>query len=107
MTTNEPESADLPLPWRVFQLSDYEWWIARTLEEAIADSMKESGCGPEGYEDAAEVSDEAMDRLKFIENPELPREDWVRRTFREELARRAASDEPCDRKPGLFASTEW
>lgn len=93
------------LPWRVFQLNDYEWWIARTLEEAIEDSMKQSGCPREEYEDAVEVSEEGLDRLRFIEDPELPKSKWIRRTFREELARRVASEfEP---KPGLFACTEY
>jgi hypothetical protein len=97
-----------PLPWRVFKVNDCDWYIARTLEEAIATWVRDTGWNDcDDFEDARELSEAELDRLKFIEDRELPREDWVRRTFREELDRRSASGAPEDRKPGMFASTEY
>jgi hypothetical protein len=96
-----------PLPWRVFRMNDYEWWVARTLEEAKADYQQTVGPMPEdeAFDDPGELTDAELDRLKFIEDPEVPPTKWVRRTFREELERISKSE--FDKKPGMFACTEY
>lgn len=99
------------LPMRVFRMNDCEWWMARTLDEAKQDAAHQWGYPSvlpaekdEMFDEAHELSDEELARLKFVEDAEVPRDQWVRRTFREELDRRIAAGET---KPGLFACTEY
>ncbi len=105
LTVQDTPGMTAPMPWRVFQLNDCDWWIARTLEEAIADCKRETGMEDRDFTEARELTEGELDRLKFIEDRELPKKEWVRRTFREELARRSAA--PYEESPGLFASTEY
>lgn len=107
LSIQETPGMTTPLPWRVFRLNDCDWWIARTLEEAVADCKREQGMEDRDFTDARELTEAELDNLRFVEERDIPRKDWVRRSFREELARRSASNEPGDRKPGLFASTEY
>lgn len=92
-----------PLPWRVFWLTDCEWWVARTLAEAIEDYTRVTGAPVE--EDAHELTDDEMDRLYFIDQDEHERPiKSSRRPFRVELAQRVAAGLS---KPELFARTEY
>ena len=104
LTIQETPGMTAALPWRVFKVTDCDWWIARTLSEAIEDCKRQTGMDEELAE-ARELSEAELDRLKYIEGREQPRSKWVRRTFREELARRAACE--WEKKPGMFASTEY
>lgn len=85
---------------KVFKLDDYEWWAGANLADVIAEARDQ--CGADTFEnaetDADEVSGEAMQKLKFID------EDGTERTFAEELQRMidAGSKFPCS-----FASTEY
>lgn len=95
----ETPAMDAPLQWRVYKLNDCDWWVARTLEEAKA-SWQET-CGPdecEEFEDAYELTDEDMDRLKITDHddPKSPR-----LTFREYLEQMKPT------RPDMFASTEY
>jgi hypothetical protein len=95
-----------PLPWRVYRMNDTDWFMARTIEEAMTEYVRQCG-GPieETCEGVRELTDEEMDRLQFIfwlEGPEHPPRDH-KHSFRVELARRV-SRRP---KPETFASTEY
>lgn len=98
-----------PLPWRVFMLNDYEWYMARSLDEAKATAAEQWGYTIEQcerdelFDEAEELDDAALDRLQFCDDTHLPDGPMIKRSFREELARRSAIDP----KPQLFASTEW
>jgi hypothetical protein len=86
-----------------------DWWIARTLEEAIADYR--AGWADADLTEARELTDAELDRLVFVDlapDPEHGRDPeisaTVRRSFRQELARRVAAGLS---EPGIFASTEY
>jgi len=85
---------------KVFRLDDIEWWAGESLEACVAEGRRQ--CGPECYPDEPseqyELSDEAMQRLKFVD------EDGTERTFAEELARRVAAGESF---PQPFAATDY
>lgn len=87
---------------KVFELTDCEWWMAETLEQAIADYLKLSGMSPEQaeadhiFDEPGELGDAAMDKLIF-------NDDDGKRTFREELKQRIAAG--CGSE--LFATTEY
>lgn len=84
---------------KVFQMDDIEWWAGESLEACIAEGRRQ--CGDDCYtnpEDQHEVSEEAMQRLKFVD------EDGSERTFAEELARRVAAGETF---PQQFAAEDW
>jgi hypothetical protein len=89
-----------PLPWRVFRLNECEWYMARTLEEAIAEYRSVMGLAEHevaSYLDRPrELTDQELDRLQFCDYEQSPP---TRRSFREELAARAPA-------PQFFASTE-
>lgn len=92
---------------KIFAINDCEWWMAGTLEEALAGYAEMMGKTlPELREDydvceAHEIAPEDYDRLHFVdegfdkgdENSEL------RRTFREEMNRR-------EQRSQYFATTE-
>lgn len=93
-----------PLTWRVFKVTDCEWWVARTLAEAIEDYTRTTG-EPVEPDDAHELSDADMERLHYVDTDDSERvlKD-TRRPFREELAQRVAAGLS---KPELFACTEY
>ena len=95
----EPDSS----PWAVFAMNDCDWWVARSLDEAIASYFEAIGDDNQKMTDGAhELSETDLDRLQFTD-PGRDQQDPVRRSFREELARRVAEG---IRGPGMFASTE-
>ena len=103
----QPPAMNDSLPWRVFQLTDYEWWIARTMQEAKDDAARAWGFAgahdpeaAEQLEDAYELSDQSLDTLIFEDDDQDPP---VRRTFRAEIAHRVAAGLSA---PELFAMEE-
>ena len=91
--------------WRVFRMDDYDWWIARSLEEAKASYKNEVGVDDKDIEDARELTEEELDRLHYVDVDEGERPvKKSRRTFRAELAQRIAAGLS---KPELFACTEY
>jgi len=85
---------------KVFQLNDYDWWAARSLDEAKVDYLQMAGETEEEdtFEDAHELTDEEMERLKYTDENEQTR------TFKEQLAMMIAVGAEF---PGIFASTEY
>ena len=84
---------------RVYRMDDMEWWAGESLEACVAEGRRQ--CGEECFPDSDEqheLSDEAMQRLKFID------EDGSERTFADELARRIAAGE---KFPQQFAAEDW
>lgn len=99
----ETPAMNAPLPWRVFKVSDCEWWMARTLAEAREDYLALTG--EIADEDASEISEADMDRLIFVDlEPTDPSQGTIRRTFRQELAERVTG---IPSKPECFACTEY
>jgi hypothetical protein len=104
-------------PWRVFRVSDYEWYVARSPLEALMAAAVDWGCRDvpaelgalledlerEGLGDA-EPEEADLDELHFADVDENDNVIGPPRTFREELAQRVAAglDEP-----ELFAAAEW
>lgn len=84
--------------FKVFRLNDCDWWMATTLEEAIQAAMKETGLPRDEAADsnAGEVLYSQLERLVFRDD------DGTRRSFKDELARRAGEDP----RVQMFASTE-
>lgn len=81
----------------VYRVNDCEWYMANTLEEAIALAVADSGLPrDEATDKPRELSQEELDRLKFI-NP-----DGSRWSFARELQGRTEAGF----KPGFFATTE-
>lgn len=89
--------------WKVYQVNDYEWYVARSRDEAIAIALHESGGPPEEYEDTSEVGQEAMEYLRFTDTDEDENPIGEPRSFREELERRVAAGL---REGELFAASE-
>lgn len=60
-------------------MNDCDWWIARSLEEAITSYKKSVGDDPEMIEDAHQLSEADLDRLQYVDdghNPQNPSQ-WV------------------------------
>lgn len=85
---------------KVYRVNDCEWYMALTLDEAIAKAMEDSGLPRDEAADgdACEVSPDEMNRLIFVEDDDL-----TKRTFAEELALRVADGQPAQ----AFATTEY
>ena len=64
-------------PWRVFEMNDYDWMVARSPSEAAEAYRRITGCDyPEDGEEPTELSGESMDRLKFVDDGHNP-SDWA------------------------------
>lgn len=104
-------------PWRVFRVSEYEWYVARNAYEALAAAARDWGCEEIPLDPAAlladleqhgladaiplELSAAELDGHSFVDE-DGPRD--CRRPFREELALRVAGGLSA---PELFAATDW
>lgn len=83
--------------WKVFQVTEYEWFVARSRDEAIAAACSLWGCSsPEqaveeemlDLDEVLELDAEAMDALRFTDTDEDENAIGEPRSFREELRRR-------------------
>lgn len=88
---------------KIFQLTEFEWWLAGSLEEAKADYVETTGEPVD--DDARELTDTELDALRIYENPDEqgvdePR-DTVGKSFREELEERVRHGSAV---VGLFAA---
>lgn len=92
----DPPPMDAPLPWRVFRTDDYCWYIARSIDEAIAAHLAD--CGEEADE-PRELTDEELERKQFISDDR-----GHRVPFAVELRDRVSQGIS---KPELFACTEY
>ena len=94
---------------RIFEINDCDWWAGDcTPEEILAAYLAETGCTREeamGDMDSlpTELSDEALDRLKFVVCDDVGRLDPPR-TFRTQLAMMIADG---TKFPCSFATTEY
>lgn len=105
--------------WKVYQLNDCEWFVARSLDEAkaagaelwgydgpdaVAKAEADGMFGEEKYGDEpSELTEAEMDRMRFSDSDENDRPTGKSRTFREELANRVRDGL---KKPEYFAGTE-
>lgn len=101
----ETPAMTAPLPWRVFQMSECDWWVARSAAEAQADYQQQTGVEADELYGFHELSDAEMERLQFIDSDEDERPTGGKRSFAAELARRVADDRLS--APEMFATTEW
>lgn len=90
---------------KIFRLNDCEWWMAETLEEAIAGYTEMMGPSDDDYFDEAhEIPESDYDRLKFHgerRNERGQMEEHIS-TFREEMNRLVA----LGKTSCYFATTE-
>ena len=81
---------------KVFKMNEYDWWMDNNLESAKENYTDFCDCYTEDVEDARELTDEELDRLRFVKdedgNPEC--------SFREHM-------NELDQIPHFFASTEY
>jgi hypothetical protein len=87
---------------RVFRVNDCDWWMAKDARQARDAAVSFYGNGQDdvyALDEIAEVSEEAMDRLKLGDE-----DDGKTRTFREQVAKRINDGVT---KPEIFASTEY
>lgn len=96
-----------PLPIRIFQIHDCEWWAGRTLDEVVDAAARCWGFdeGSDDYrmmrEEAIELTDETMVRLQFHYDEDNPA---LKRSFRDELRERIK--DPANTFPQYFAGVE-
>lgn len=85
---------------RVFRMDDMEWWAGESLAACVAEGRRLAGddCYPDEPSEQYELSDEAMQRLTFVD------EDGSTRSFADELARRVAAGEEF---PQPFAAEDY
>jgi hypothetical protein len=83
---------------KIIAMNDCDWWIGESLEACVTDYQTNIDGDPIYTEDACELTDEDLDRLKFSEFDGTPS-----RTFREQLAIEIATG---GKFPRMFASTE-
>lgn len=88
---------------KIIEISDCDWWIGESLESCVKDYLDNYVDDPEYSEDARELTDEELDRLKFrvCDEDEMPTGE--KRTFREQMAIEIAEGGTF---PRMFASTE-
>ncbi|MGC4030234.1 MAG: hypothetical protein QM754_00600 [Tepidisphaeraceae bacterium] len=88
---------------KVFQINEYEWYVAESIFDAVKAAMDDSGLPfDEACDDElGEVTHADMERLKFCSNEDGDEEPL---TFTEQLARVNKADPST---PRLFASTEY
>lgn len=104
--TPPPGTPDSPRKISVYQLTDEEWWAGETLQSCIDAAIECWGVDKDEqadmFDQASEMSEEAMDRLMFCYDAD----DWSKKhSFRTELDMQIA--DPCTKFPKFFASTEW
>lgn len=109
--TPETPPMSAPLPWAVFAVTENEWYVARTLDEAKQRAADDLGmtvaeCEADDlFEDAHELDAAAMEKYT-LEKYTLVDEEAPERTtttFREELVKRVAAGIAA---PGLFAADD-
>lgn len=85
---------------KVFQTSDYDWWLAASPDQARESAIALFECDENIYpaEDVRELAPDELERLEFVD------EDGARRTFAQELARRLEGGAST---PEMFASSEY
>lgn len=100
---------------KIFNMNDYDWYAAETVEDALKEMAETLSCGTDPDDIAemrreyqvknpVELTDEDMDRLKYIDTDENDDPEGDPRTFREQLAKMISEG---DKFPCMFASTEY
>lgn len=89
----------------VFRLNDYEWWLAETLEQAMAEAAIQWGpydvlqcIADEMYDEPSRLTEAALASRTFVD------ECGCKTTFAKELDTQRMLD---NKTPRLFACTEW
>lgn len=89
--------------WKVYQLNDYEWWCAKSLEEAVQESMKQTGMEREEVYDesngAEPLSEQSMKTMRFYDEDTKIHRSFERHLYLEE--------QKGINEPFMFATTEW
>jgi hypothetical protein len=100
-----------PDVWHVYRITDYEWYMGRTLAEAEAAAFADWGTDRAGAiaeygyepEDAYELDADAMERHRMIDSDEYENATGDSYPFRIALKRRIAEGPRAE----LFACTDW
>lgn len=108
-----PVSAPELEVWRVYQMNECDWMLARSAEEALQ-GYSEYLCGTiadlhewEQVDEGCplELSDAELDRLIFVHDGASLDDPTRKCTFAQELRRRVRVDQP--QRAAIFASTEY
>jgi hypothetical protein len=85
---------------KVYRINDYEWWLANSLEEAIADVRQIYGKDfvHEQLDNPRECTNEEMDRLKYCDDGAMYGEDGSVERWECPL---------CHNKPRLTREWKW
>lgn len=89
---------------KVFAMNECDWMASKSLESAVSEYVKNYSGGlpeDEATDNPYELTDEEMDRLKFVDDNVDPP---AHRTFREHLEKLIAEGQGF---PVFFASTEY
>lgn len=92
--------------WKVFEMNDCDWWMARSKKEAIEsfksfheinseEELEDFNLIPE---DVKEIDEKSLEKLKYFDEDRN-----FTLSFKEELIDRIKNDP----KPQLFATTEF
>jgi hypothetical protein len=93
-------AAAVPMPIKVYQLNEFEWWAAATLADAITDWKKWTGLTDDELDAPRELTAEEMRDLVYVEVDDNMR----RSSFAEELQARVDAGLEF---PQPFATTEY
>ena len=89
---------------KIFQINDYDWVAAETIDEAIACACSTFNLSEEEVYDesaAGELSEEKLDEYKYYLTDDT---DGPSRTFKQELESRINDKQEF---PQVFATSEW
>lgn len=90
---------------KIIEMNDCDWWIGESLEACVNDYRENVDDDPMHFENARELADEELDRLKFsICDDETEQPTGEKRSFREQMAIEIAEGGVF---PRMFASTEY
>lgn len=63
------------MDWKIFQMNEFDWWVARSMEEARESYQSETGADPELFEGARELNASEMANLTIKDDGHNPL-DW-------------------------------
>ena len=84
---------------KIYQMNEYDWWVAHSLKEAVEDYKKITGCDDSDIEDARPLGKKEMKSLMYFY------EDGSYSSFENELQKSLKENRL--QIPGMFCSTEY
>ena|ERR1051326_5521787 len=101
MVLHRPSEFQIHEQMKIYRMNDCEWWLANSLEDAIASMKKSYGRGfdaNESLSDPRELRDEELDRLKFCDDGAMYGQAGAIERWRCPV---------CNREPRLTSEWKW